>query len=283
MDEKQPLGQPITSKPGDPQYVPQPLGNGKSPKPKPNKKMWLIVGGIVGFLLLFGLAYWFMGQSAAKSYKEDAITYKQQIKQVRDDLNTTLDEQNISARNAKAPPIFEEYGKKLQGVVASAPKNPKVFGFMPVSGVGDTKQQVDSLTQAATNYANQLRAIYTFFTYITTTADQFKPIKDTTDVKALDDLWATFLTEFKKLTPSPGMEATHEELVKQAETLLTELKTFVDGFDQRTFAENSAIASELTKSIAGFNETFQKAVQDTTEESLAKVNQYYDELDAQLQ
>lgn len=282
MEPQQPLGQPINPSPSDPQFVPQPLGSEPS-KPKMGKKVWLIIAGVVGFVLVLGVAYWFMSQSAVKSYKEDAVTYKQQIKQVRDDLNTVLDEQSISARSPKAPPLFEEYGKKMQDVIGKAPKNPKVFGFIPVSGVGETKQQVNTLTKAATDYANQLRAIYAFFTYITTTADQFKPIKDTTDIKAVPQLWESFLTEFKTLTPSSGMEATHDELVRQAESILTELTTFVDGFDQRTTAENSAIAQDLTKTIATFNKTFQDAVQDTTEQSLDKVNQYYDDLDKILQ
>lgn len=282
MEPEQPSMQPINPNPSDPQFVPQPTGSGAA-KPKMGKKLWLIIAGVVGFLLVLGVAYWFMARSANEGYKKDAAAYKQSIKEVRDTMDNQLEKEGVSAYDRDAPPIFEEYGKKMQDVVTKAPKKPKVFGFIPVSGVGETEQQVNTLTQAATDYANQLRGIYTFFVYITTTADQFKPIKDTTDVKALPELWEAFLTEFKTLTPSPDMESTHEELTRQAETILTDLTAFVGGFDQRTTAENSAIAQDLTQTIATFNKTFQEAVQETTEQALDKVNQYYDELDKLLQ
>lgn len=289
MEPHQPLEQPINPNPGDAQYVPQPLDSVPKP-PGQRKTLWMIVACVVGLLLILGVAYWFMSKSAVDNYKQAAVTYRQDLTEVRDAMNNVLDEQNISARDVEAPPVFEEYGKKLQDVVTGAPTSPKVLGIIPVSG-GQTKTEIDALTTAANSYAGQLRHIYELYVFYTATADAFTPIKnlgtftvlDVNEIKALPGLWETFITEYKALPVPAGQEALRDELVRQAQTLLAEFQTLNSGFDQRTVPENDAIVVSLKEPTQALNQTFQTAAADSVNEAIDQVNTYYDELDKLLQ
>lgn len=285
----QPHGQPINSDPTQAPFVPQPLGP-DSPKSWMNKKVWLIVGGIVALLLLLGVGYWVLGSGAKQSYKEDAAAYEQAIKEVRDGMNTELDENDISIYEAAAPPVFEEYGIKMQEVIANAPKQPKVYGFIPAGGSA-TKKEVDNLTTAATNYANELRRIYALFVYYSAMAEDFKPIRDLgtitvfspDKIKAAPGLMATFMEEFKALTPPAELESFKADMVAQGEVMLTKFTELADGFDSRSVAQNDALITVLSDLADAFSETFQKSSSDTTNEAIDNVNTYYDELDKLLQ
>ncbi|MGH7157530.1 MAG: hypothetical protein ACREGD_00415 [Candidatus Saccharimonadales bacterium] len=286
MEPQQPLGQPINPNPGDPHFVPQPLGSPPQ-KPRTAKKLWILLGGAIGILLVLGVAYWAMSKSATEAYGKDVAAYKQQIKDVRDGMNAALDEQDISIREPEAPPVFEEYGIKLQGVIAAAPQPPKVLLVIP-AGDDATKNEAKALTTAATNYANELRRIYDLFEFYTTTAEDFKPIKDLgtftvfnpQEIKAVPGLWATFMEKFKALPPPGGLEPFKADLVAQGEILQTKFTELADGYDSRTTGQNDDLITELSKLADAFNEAFQKNAATTTNEAIDKVNQYYDELDA---
>lgn len=289
MESQQPLGQPINANPEDTKYVPQPLDSG-SKTPGSSKKMWIIIASVVGILLLLGAAYWFMSKNAVEAYKKDAATYKQELTEVRDAMNTELDEQNIGASSPKAPPIFEDYGKQMQETIKSAPKPSKVFGFLPVSG-GQTKQDVDKLTAAATNYANQLRYINELYIFYTTVAADFKPIKDlgtftvrdADKIKALPGLWETFLNKFKALQIPSNLETLRADLIAQGEELYAEFKILADGFDGRTQEQNDQLVKDLKDQTVTFNDIFQQSARDVPADAIDKVNAYYDELDKLLQ
>lgn len=288
MSSQPPLGQPVNPNPDDAQYVPQPFDAG-GPK-KAGKKMWIIIAGIAGVLLVLGGAYWLLSKQAAQDYRQDAAAYKQQIKEVRDNLDATLEEQDISLGDPETPPVLEEYGKQLQAVTAAAPQPPKVLGFLPVSG-GVTKQEVDTLTAAANNYANSLRHVYSLVTFYTATADLFKPIKnlgsftalDPNKIKALPGLWETFIVDFTALPVPPGQEALHAELIRQAEVLLAEFKELADGFDARTLQQNDDIITSLSEPTKEFNQTFQTGGFDSANEAADAAIKYYEELDKLLQ
>lgn len=288
MEPQQPLGQPVNPNPGDQQFVPQPLGT-EPTKPKMGKKLWVIIAGVVGLLLVLGVAYWFMAKDAASGYKEEAAAYKQAIKEVRDGMNTKLDEADISIYSAEAPPVFEEYGKKLQDVIANAPKQPKVYLFIPV-GDSATKKEVEALTAAATNYANELRRIFALFSYYTTMANDFKPIRDLgsftvnnpAEIKAVPGLWATFMEKFKALRPPAGLESFKQDLIVQGDVMQTKFTELADGFDSRTKEQNDQLASELSDLADTFSETFQKSSSETSNDAIDKVNTNYDELDKLL-
>lgn len=278
------MGQPISSEPAGLPHAPQPLQN----QPL-NKKLLPIILGAIGILVLCAGMFWWLGQGAKKEYAAAAATYKKEILAVRNAMNTALEEQDIAVRSPQAPAVFDEYGKKMQDVVATAPRAPKVL-FIPVVGVGQTKQQIDALTVAATNYANELRRVKKIVEYYTTVAELFKPIKDLgivtatqpAAVKALPGLWQTFQTQFKALPPPSGLEDLKTDLTAQAETLHTEFKKLADGFDGRTFAENDTIMGGLNAQAQTFNKTYQQNIQSTSSEAIDKINIAYDKLDKLL-
>jgi len=284
MDEKQLFGQPINPAPGDSQYVPQPLGN----TPKPGKKLWLIIAGALGLLLILGGLYWVLAKNAKSDYDKAAVSYKQQIKEVRDGMNTKLDDGNISVYDPEAPPIFEEYGKKMQDIISAAPKSPTVLGFIPA---GKADPEVTALTSAAVNYASELRHINQLFEFYTGIANDFKPIKDlgrftvldTAEIKALPGLWETFLTKLNAVEPPIGLESLKADLILQGEALLTKFKELADGFDQRNVGQNDELVKGLEEPVQAFNKTFVRSSGENTKAAIDKVNQFYDDLDKLLQ
>lgn len=248
----------------------------------------MIIAGVIGLVLLLGGLYWFLAKNAKADYAEAAVVYEQQIKQVRDDMNTKLDSEEISIYSPEAPPVFEEYGKKMHDVIANAPKPPRVLGMIPAGGANP---EVTALTTAATNYANELRHINESFEYYTAVANAFKPIRnlgmftvlDAEIITGLPAMWETFLAEFKTLEPPAELEAFKAEMILQAETLQTKFKELADGFSQRSIDQNDALAAALDEPTDTFRDTFAQSSSDTSNEAIDKVNQYYDELDAQLQ
>lgn len=287
MDEKQQLGQPINDKPGDAQYVPQPL-DGSSPSPKPSKKLWMIITGVVGFLLIFGVAYWFMSKSAAEDYKTDAAAYKQAILTERDALNAELDDNDISASSAQAKPLFEKHGIELQKIVANAPKAPKAMG-LPVSV--DQKEEVDQLTKAASDYAHALRNDYAIYNYYVVVTEAFDPIKDLGTITAMTrdkvmsfgTLWPEFLASLKMITPPAELQAMHDDLIAQAAIIDEQTKQLIANFDTNSDMANDAALGELTPLTKTFNTTFVNAINTASEASYEAVNTTYDALDTLLQ
>lgn len=287
MESQQPLGQPVNPNPTDPQFVPQPLGSG-APKPKMNKKLWWIVGGVAALLLVLGVGYWQGAKGTEAAYREDVAAYEQRIKEVRDGMNTVLDDQNILIRSPEAPPVFEEYGKKLQEVIASRPKQPKVLLVVPVGG--PTKNEADALTTAAANYAGELCRIYELFIFYDAMADAFKPIHDigtftvfnAAEIKSMPGLWTTFLEKFRALTPPAGLESFKDDMTAQAETLLAKFTELANGFDGRTIGQNDDLITGLSDLADTFSKTFQQNSTETSNQAIDNVNRYYDELDSQL-
>jgi len=287
MEPRQPQMQPINPNPSDPQFVPQPVGP-EPTKPKMGKKLWILVAGVVGILLILGGLFWFLSKNAKADYSKAVVAYEQQIKEVRDSMNSKLDDNDISIYSVEAPPVFEEYGKKMQDIIASAPKPPKVFIFIPA---GSANPKVAELTAAANNYASELRHIYQQFTYYTTMANDFKPIKDLgtftvfnpDEIKAVPGLWTTFMEKFKALEPLPGLEAFKADLISQGEVMQTKFTELADGFDGRTIGENDDLITVLSDLADAFNQTFVDSATELQNEAIDKVNTYYDELDKLLQ
>ncbi len=285
MDEKQPLGQPINDKPGDPQYVPQPL-DGSAPAPKSRKTLWIIIAGVVGLLLLLGVVLWFMSKNAVKNYEADTVTYKQAILAERDALNAELDENDISASSPEAKPIFEEHGKKLQQIVANAPKAPAFMGV----ATDDLNGEIALLTGAATEYADALLNDATIYNYYVDVTEAFKPIKDLGTITAMTrdkimsfgTLWPEFLATLKMISPPAELQTMHDDLVTQATVIDEKTKQVVAGFDTNSEMSNDTALSQLTPLTKTFNTTFVNGINTASKASYEAVNDAYDKLDKAL-
>lgn len=279
--------QPSNPNPSDPKFVPQPVGSAPT-KPNISKKLWLLIAGIAGLLLILGGLFWFLSKNAKDDYSKAVVVYEQQIKEVRDGMNSKLDDSDISIYSVEAPPVFEEFGKKMQDVTAKAPKSPKVFIFFPA---GSANPKVAELTAAASNYANELRLIYQQFTYYNTMANDFKPIKDLgtftvfnpDEIKAVPGLWATFMEKFKALAAPAELESFKAGLIAKGEIMQTKFTELADGFDSRTIGENDELITVLSDLADTFNQTFVDSATKTQSDAIDKVNTYYDELDKLLQ
>lgn len=289
MDEKQSFGQPINDKPGDAQYVPQPL-DGPGPAPKSNKTLWMIVAGAVGLLLVFGVAYWFMSRSAAESYKTDAATYEQAILAERDALNAELNDNDIGASSPEAKPLFEEHGKKLQEIAAKAPETPTVMG-LPVSVDQTQKEEVEQLTKATNDYANALLTDAAIYNYYIDVTEAFEPIKNLGTITVMNrdkimsfgTMWPEFLATFKTITPPAELQAMHTDLIAQGTAIDEKTKPLVANFDANTETANDALLGELTPLTKEFNKTFVEGIKTASEASFEAINSTYDELDKLLQ
>ena len=288
MDEKQPLGQPINDKPGDAQYVPQPLG-GSSSAPKSNKTLWMIIAGAVGLLLLFGVAYWFMSKNAAEDYKTDAAAYKQAILTERDALNAELDDNNIGASSPEAKSVFEEHGKKLQEIAANAPETPKVMG-LPVAVDQAQKEEIEQLTKATNDYANALLSDVAIYNYYIAVTEAFEPIKNLGTITVMNrdkimsfgTLWPEFLATFKTITPPAELQAMHTDLIAQGTAIDEKTKPLVANFDANTETANDLLLGELTPLTKEFNTTFVDGITTASKASYEAVNDTYDKLDEAL-
>lgn len=280
--------QPLTPGLDDPQYVPQPVGTGGQ-KPPLNKRLFMIIGIAVGGVLLLAGAFWLLAKSAKNNYVQAAATYKQEITDVRDGLDKTLEDQGISGNSHQAIPFFEEYGKKLQEVIASEPKPPKVLGIMPVSA-GQAKDDTEALTRAASAYANELRRNFELSTYYVTVAEKFKPIKnlglilavDEADITALPGLWQTFLADLRAMHVPADLEATHAQLIQKGEALHTGFKTVADTYKTSTIGQIDQALSNLTTPSKEFNDIFNKSASDMSKSSLRAIADAYSALKAIL-
>lgn len=290
-DQNNSFGQPINPNSSDPQYTPQPM-TGQTPAGdgSAKKKLWVIIGGVVAALLLvFGLVWW-LGQGAKDTYNKDAAAYKQDIKAARDAMNEALDSQNISGSDAKARPLFEEHGKKIEELVAKAPKAPKVLGFIPAPVSGATKNEVAALSKAASNYASALRADYAIYNYYTTVTSNFKVIKDLgvinvlkpDKIKQFAELWPKYEQNFKDIQPPASLKTLYDDLIAQNAVISQKTKEVSDNLASNPQDTTDQLLGGIRKLTDTMNKTFTDGILEASKSAFTSVNNTYDELDKLL-
>lgn len=231
-----------------------------------------------------------MSKSAQENYRKAAESYKQSIKTERDAMNTELDTKDIGPSDAEAQPIFEDHSKKMLEIVARAPKQPKVLGFIPVSVDSNTKNEISGLTTAATNYANALHDYYAIYVYYTEVAEAFKPFRDLGSFTALNESaikefaakWPGYQVTFEGIKPPKELESMYQDLLAQNKVIGVKIAEISDNYATNGLGKTDQLMSELGVLTKQLNKTFTEGILGGSDKAFETVNSNYDALDALL-
>lgn len=250
---------------------------------KSNKNPIIFIGGIIAALLLTLGIGWIVAAQEAGNYSGALGKYKQNIKDARDATDKELSDKGVVLADPEAPGILEKGAKNLDVIIASAPKQPAIFGLINITPPA-AKQEADNLTSVAKNYSAAMHDVNDLYVHYQAIVAILKPINSLpkiteTNQKNLADAWAAALVKIKTLKAPKTIEADHAAFVQKFEEINSKIQDMYAAYQKGQTTKFADLLAEVEQGIKDTNRLFGAPINAKSKELNAAVTSRYAELD----